>query len=170
MNFDLTYQFMIPMVELFYKWTHSYGWAIVLVTLAVRALLWGLVANQTKSMMRMSQVQPHMKAIQERYAKSDPEKFQKKTMEFYQKNKVKRRIREAYRLLRLSDLQARQDLAQWYAMVFVIQPKAIEADWSQLRGSVSEAISKAAAKYGTKKGQAGPKHIEQTKDEGREKK
>src|ERR1700735_3861964 len=79
---------MIPMVELFYKWTNSYGWAIVLVTLAVRALLWGLVANQTKSMMRMSQVQPHMAKIKERYVKSDPEMFQKKTMEFYQKNMV----------------------------------------------------------------------------------
>ncbi|MFX5668415.1 ribonuclease P protein component, partial [Acinetobacter baumannii] len=44
------------------------------------------------------------------------------------RNKVKRRIREAYRLLRLSDSQARQELAQWYAMVFVIQPKALEAD------------------------------------------
>ncbi len=88
MNFDITYQFMIPMVELFYKWTHSYGWGIVLVTLAVRALLWGLVANQTKSMMRMSQVQPHIKAIQERYGKSDPEMFSKKSMEFYQKNKI----------------------------------------------------------------------------------
>jgi ribonuclease P protein component len=85
------------------------------------------------------------------------------------RNKVKRRIREAYRLLRLSDPQARQDLAQWYAMVFVIQPKAIDADWSQLQGSVSEALSRATAKYGTKKSQGGSKQTGAIQEEGREK-
>ncbi|MFX7025311.1 ribonuclease P protein component, partial [Acinetobacter baumannii] len=33
------------------------------------------------------------------------------------RNKVKRRIREAYRLMRSSDPEIRQELAQWYAMV-----------------------------------------------------
>ena len=89
MNFpDITYLFMIPILEKIALATHSYGCAIVLLTLLVRLLVWPLVANQTKSMMRMSQLQPQLKAIQERYAKSDPEMFQKKTMEFYKKNKV----------------------------------------------------------------------------------
>jgi YidC/Oxa1 family membrane protein insertase len=79
---------MIPMLERFAQATHSYGWAIVLLTLLVRLLVWPLVANQTRSMMRMSQLQPQIKAIQERYQKTDPELFQKKTMEFYSKNKI----------------------------------------------------------------------------------
>src|SRR5476651_1175324 len=79
---------MIPILEKIAQATHSYGLSIVLLTLLVRILVWPLVANQTKSMMRMSQLQPQLKAIQERYAKTDPELFQKKTMEFYAKNKV----------------------------------------------------------------------------------
>lgn len=87
MSLDITYQFMIPMLQLFQKATHSYGWGIVFLTLLVRLLVWPLVANQTRSMMRMSQLQPQIKKLQERY-KSDPEQFQKKTMEFYSKNKI----------------------------------------------------------------------------------
>jgi YidC/Oxa1 family membrane protein insertase len=79
---------MIPMLEWFAKTTGSYGWAIVLLTFAVRLAVWPLVANQTRSMSRMTQLQPQLKAIQERYQKTDPELFQKKTMEFYQKNKI----------------------------------------------------------------------------------
>lgn len=84
---DITYSFMIPVLEYFHKVTSSYGWAIMLLTLAVRILVWPLVAKSTKSMMKMSQLQPQVKAIQERY-KDNPELFQKKTMEFYTKNKI----------------------------------------------------------------------------------
>jgi YidC/Oxa1 family membrane protein insertase len=86
-NLDITYQFMIPMLMFFKNLTHSYGWSIVLLTLAVRMLVWPLVANQTKSMQRMSGLQPKMKEIQERY-KGDPEAQQKKLVEFYAKNKI----------------------------------------------------------------------------------
>jgi YidC/Oxa1 family membrane protein insertase len=85
---DITYLFMIPMLEKFAQATNSYGWAIVLLTLLVRMLVWPLVANQTKSMSRMTLLQPQLKAIKDRYEKTDPELFQKKTMEFYQKNKI----------------------------------------------------------------------------------
>ncbi len=87
MNLDITYQFMIPMLMFFKNLTNSYGWSIVLLTLAVRLLVWPLVANQTKSMQRMSGLQPKMKEIQERY-KGNPEEQQKKLVEFYAKNKV----------------------------------------------------------------------------------
>lgn len=79
---------MIPILEKIAMATHSYGLSIVLLTLLVRLLVWPLVANQTRSMMRMTQLQPQLKAIQERYAKTDPQMFQQKTMEFYAKNKV----------------------------------------------------------------------------------
>lgn len=78
---------MIPCLELFAKATHSYGWAIVLLTLLVRIIVAPFVASSTKSMQRMSQLQPQLKAIQERY-KGEPEQFQKKAMEFYSKNKI----------------------------------------------------------------------------------
>lgn len=78
---------MLPVLEYFQKLTHSYGWAIVLLTVFVRILVWPLVAQSTRSMQKMSKLQPQLKAIQERY-KDDPELFQKKAMEFYSKNKV----------------------------------------------------------------------------------
>lgn len=84
---DITYQFMIPILEYFHKLTNSYGWAIILLTLLVRVLVWPLVVKSTQSMQKMSQMQPMMKRIQDRY-KNDPEKFQKKMMEFYSKNKM----------------------------------------------------------------------------------
>ncbi len=78
---------MIPVMQWIAEQCHSYGWAIVLLTILVRALVYPLVASSTRSMQRMSQMQPQLKAIQERY-KNDPEMFQKKAMEFYQKNKI----------------------------------------------------------------------------------
>jgi YidC/Oxa1 family membrane protein insertase len=78
---------MLPVLEFFHKMTHSYGWSIVLLTVFVRILVWPLVAQSTRSMQKMSKLQPQLKAIQDRY-KDDPELFQKKAMEFYAKNKV----------------------------------------------------------------------------------
>lgn len=78
---------MIPILEYFHRMTNSYGWAIILLTVLVRVLVWPLVVKSTQSMQKMSQMQPMMKKIQERY-KSDPEKLQKKMMEFYSKNKM----------------------------------------------------------------------------------
>jgi len=86
-NFDIAYKIMLPALLFFHEQTHSYGWAIILLTLAVRAVVWPLVAQSTRSMQRMSKLQPQMKIIQERY-KGDPEQSQKKTLEFYQKNKI----------------------------------------------------------------------------------
>lgn len=84
---DLTYSFMLPVLQAFYKWTGSYGWALVLLTLFVRALLWPLVAKQTESMQRMSALSPTLKKMQAKY-KDDPELMQKKLMTFYAKNRV----------------------------------------------------------------------------------
>ncbi len=78
---------MLPILEFFEKTTHSYGWALVLLTLLVRALLWPLVSKQTTEMQRFAQVQPMIKQLQEKY-KGDPELFQKKASEFMAKNRV----------------------------------------------------------------------------------
>lgn len=84
---DITYQFLLPTLLFFKNLCNSYGWAIILTTLLIRLLLWPLVAGSTRSMQRMSQLQPKLKALQEKY-KDDPAEFQKKAMEFYQKNKI----------------------------------------------------------------------------------
>lgn len=87
MNFDLTYSFMLPILQWFGEHTHSWGWAIIGLTMLVRIIVAPLVNSSTQSMRKMSQLQPQMQAIQARY-KEDPEQLQKKLVEFYAKNKM----------------------------------------------------------------------------------
>lgn len=66
--------------------THSYGWAILVLTLLIRLVLWPLNTAQTKSMKAMQALQPKMKEIQEKY-KDDPLQLQKELMKAYGENK-----------------------------------------------------------------------------------
>lgn len=84
---DITYLIMLPIIELLDKTLGSYGWAILGLTLAVRILVWPLQSASTKSMQRMSKLQPMLKAMQDKY-KDQPEVMQKKMAEFYMKNKI----------------------------------------------------------------------------------
>jgi len=63
---------------------HSWGWAIVLLTLVVRILLLPLAIKQTRSMRGMQAIQPKIKEIQKKYKvdrelmRKDPEKYRAK--------------------------------------------------------------------------------------------
>ncbi len=65
----------------------GYGWTIVVITILIKLIFWPLTNASTKSMKRMSKLQPEMKALQEKY-KDDPQKMQRKLMEFMKENKV----------------------------------------------------------------------------------
>ncbi|MBR3709071.1 MAG: YidC/Oxa1 family insertase periplasmic-domain containing protein, partial [Lentisphaeria bacterium] len=60
----------------------SYGIAIILLTLLVRALLWPLVQKSNNSMRKMQKVQPKMKELREKY-KDDPQELNMRMMELY---------------------------------------------------------------------------------------
>ena len=64
----------------------SYGLAIILLTIIVRAAMWHLNVQQQRSMKVMQSLQPKMKAIQDRY-QSNPQMMQQKMMEFYKEHK-----------------------------------------------------------------------------------
>lgn len=64
----------------------NYGWAIILLTVVIRLAMWPLGVAQQRSMKTMQNLQPKIKALQERY-KNDPQVMQKKMMEFYKDNK-----------------------------------------------------------------------------------
>jgi YidC/Oxa1 family membrane protein insertase len=64
-----------------------YGLAIIMITVIIKTLFWPLTTASTRSMKRMSALQPQMKAIQEKY-KDDPRKMNMKTMEFMKEHKV----------------------------------------------------------------------------------
>ncbi len=63
---------------------HSWGWAIILLTLIVRIFLLPLAIKQTRSMRGMQAIQPKMKEIQKKYKvdrelmRKDPEKYRAK--------------------------------------------------------------------------------------------
>lgn len=65
-----------------------------------------------------------------------------------QRNRAKRRVREAYRLLRKDATQSTQRLEQWYALVFVLNNKVLTASWEEIRETVADCLKKADAKFG----------------------
>jgi YidC/Oxa1 family membrane protein insertase len=65
----------------------SWGWSIVLLTVAVRAVLVPLTFRQIKGMVRMQALQPQMKELQQKY-KQDKQRQQQEIMKFYRENKV----------------------------------------------------------------------------------
>lgn len=81
---------MIPVIQfldILYRYTGNYGWAIILFTLITRVLLFPLMRKQYHSMAKMQKMQPRMKKIQERF-KDDRQLVQKKLMELYKKEGV----------------------------------------------------------------------------------
>jgi YidC/Oxa1 family membrane protein insertase len=60
----------------------NYGLAIVLLTVLIRVALWPLNTAQTRSMRKMQELQPKIKALQEKY-KDNPQKMQEAMMKFY---------------------------------------------------------------------------------------
>jgi len=65
----------------------GWGWAIVALTVVVRAALMPLTIKQFKSMQNMAKFQPEIKKLQERY-KGDRERLNQEMMKFYRENKV----------------------------------------------------------------------------------
>ena len=65
----------------------GYGWIIILITVIIKVLFWPLTQASTRSMKRMSELQPQMKALQAKY-KDDPKKMNQKLMEFMKENRV----------------------------------------------------------------------------------
>ena len=66
---------------------HSYGLAIVLLTIAVMLIVTPLTYTGTKSMIKMQRLQPEMKRIQKKY-KDDRQQLNEELMAFYKENQV----------------------------------------------------------------------------------
>jgi YidC/Oxa1 family membrane protein insertase len=65
----------------------NWGWAIILMTVLIKAVFYKLSETSGKSMAKMRKLQPRMKALQERYA-DDRQKLSQAMMELYKKEKV----------------------------------------------------------------------------------
>jgi YidC/Oxa1 family membrane protein insertase len=82
-----------PSLTSFFTWvlvaTHSvvpnYGVAIILITVVVRVLMYPVMQRQMRSMKRMSDMQPRLKEIQEKYA-DDRERQSQEMMKLYRES------------------------------------------------------------------------------------
>lgn len=80
--------FVALTIEILNKLAHyagSYGMAIIIFTILMRACLWHVSVSQQRSMKNMQNLSPKMKMIQEKY-KNNPQLMQQKMMEFYKEN------------------------------------------------------------------------------------
>ncbi|MFZ4773155.1 MAG: membrane protein insertase YidC [Chlamydiia bacterium] len=78
---------MFFIMKICYKFTHSWGLAILAVTIALRLLMYPLNRWSSKSMIKMAQLQPEIQAIDDRF-KKDPKKAEMEKIRLYQEKKI----------------------------------------------------------------------------------
>lgn len=71
----------------FYALTHSFGFAIISLTVIVRLLLFPLTLKQTRSMQGMARVQPQVKKLQAEFG-HDKQKLNAEMMDLYRREKI----------------------------------------------------------------------------------
>lgn len=80
-------KFLFILLKFFYMITHSWGISIILLTAALRLILYPLNAWSIKSTAKMQQIAPQVSAIQERH-KKDPKRAQTEIMTLYKEKGV----------------------------------------------------------------------------------
>lgn len=80
-------KFLFVLMTFFHSLTHSWGFSIILLTIALRLMLYPLNAWSTKSMLKMQEISPQVASIQEKH-KKDPKKAQLEIMNLYREKGV----------------------------------------------------------------------------------
>jgi len=75
------------LLENIYEYVNNWGLSIILVTVLIKLVFFRLTESSGKSMARMRELQPRLKAIQDRY-ENDKQAQSKAMMDLYQKEKV----------------------------------------------------------------------------------
>jgi YidC/Oxa1 family membrane protein insertase len=91
--FGIIARFFLEALVWINNYTHNYGWAIVVLTILIKIVLYPLQHKSIVSMKKMQKVQPKMEAIKARYkkAKTDADQRQKmnvEMMQLYQKEGI----------------------------------------------------------------------------------
>jgi len=92
-TFGLVARFFLICLLWINKYTHNYGWAIIVLTILIKLVLYPLQHKWMMSMRKMQKLQPKMEAIKARYKKykTDPDQRQKMNvdmMKLYQQEGV----------------------------------------------------------------------------------
>jgi YidC/Oxa1 family membrane protein insertase len=85
--FDFLARPLFKVLKLFYKYTHNYGIAIIILTVIIKLIFYPMSQKSFKSMQKMQKIQPELKIIQERY-KNDRQKMSEELMRLYRENKI----------------------------------------------------------------------------------
>lgn len=80
-------KFLFLLMELFYAVTHSWALSIILLTIALRAMMYPLNNWSIRSSIKMQEIAPKVKAVQEKY-KKDPRKAQTEVMNLYRESGI----------------------------------------------------------------------------------
>lgn len=80
-------KFLFILMNFFHWLTHSWGLSIILLTVALRLMLYPLNAWSLRSSLKLQEVMPEVAAIQEKY-KKDPKRVQLEIMNIYKEKKI----------------------------------------------------------------------------------
>lgn len=80
-------KFLFVLMKFFYKITTSWGFSIILLTAALRVMLYPLNSWSMKSSLKMQQIAPQVQAIQEKH-KKDPKRAQMEVVALYREKGV----------------------------------------------------------------------------------
>ncbi|MFH0935877.1 MAG: membrane protein insertase YidC [Candidatus Omnitrophota bacterium] len=85
--FDFISQILLQLLRFFYGLVHNWGWAIIILSVAVYLILFPLTLKQMRSMKEMQALQPHIEELRKTY-KDNPQKLNKEIMGLYKQHKV----------------------------------------------------------------------------------
>lgn len=86
-TFDIISQVLLQLLEFFHSMVHSWGWAIVILSLLVYFVLYPLSIKQMRSMKEMQALQPKIEELRKTY-KDNPQRLNKEIMALYKEHKV----------------------------------------------------------------------------------
>jgi YidC/Oxa1 family membrane protein insertase len=86
-TFDFIAQLLLQLLGFFYGLVHNWGWAIIILSIAVYFLLFPLSIKQMRSMKEMQVLQPKIEALRKEF-KDNPQRLNKEIMELYKEHKV----------------------------------------------------------------------------------
>jgi len=85
--FDILAQPMLSLLNFLFGFLHNYGWAIILVTIIIKALFWPIAHKGMKSMKTMQKLQPKMAKLREKHA-NNKEALNQEMVQLYKTYKV----------------------------------------------------------------------------------
>jgi YidC/Oxa1 family membrane protein insertase len=78
---------LLVVLKFFYRYTHNYGIAIIILTILIKILFHPLTRKQMESMRQMQKLQPKMQAIREKF-KNDKDRMNREVMDLYRTHKI----------------------------------------------------------------------------------